>query len=182
MITEAILKQAHDDLEKRKAALKNVQFEKPVRMDFSFKEITDGFERGAIGKRLTKECNIGTGSSAIYRITVDSIEGAAMLQEAFAAQRGQDKHKLARNNDIKESCVVYVGSSKKIGQRLQQHLYECAKATYALRMHLWCPNADHTITVEIAVFPENVEGSFMQDIEDALWKTSRPMFGKLGPK
>ena len=108
--------------------------------------------------------------------------GAEKLRHAFDNYETPDKHKFSRNNNVKDSTTVYVGSSQKIGQRLQQHLNECAKDTYALKMHLWCPDAVNSITVEVAAVRGNVEATLIQDIEDTLWRRSRPMFGKIGSK
>jgi hypothetical protein len=182
LITEAVLEQARNDLEHRAAALNDVQFENVVRLNFSFEEIRAGFGRGAISARIRPLLGEGLGSAAIYRLTVNNQAGADRLRHAFVGYEPRNGHMLARNNDVNDSTAVYVGSSQKIGQRLQQHLHSCAEGTYALKMHLWCPDAVNRITVEVAVVRGNVEATLMQDIEDALWRSSRPMFGKIGPR
>jgi len=182
LITDAVLEQARNDLEHRVAALNDVQFENAVRLNFSFEEIRAGFRRGAINAQIRPLLREGIGSTAIYRLTVNNQAGANSLRDAFVGYEPQDGHKLARNNDVNDSTAVYVGSSQKIGQRLQQHLYTCARGTYALKMHLWCPVAVNSIAVEIAVVRGNIQAAVIQDIEDALWRSSRPMFGKIGPR
>jgi len=182
LIGEVLLEQARDGLARRAAALNDVQFADVIRQDFSFEEIRAGFGRGAINARIRPLLGQGTNSAAIYRLTVNNQAGADRLRDAFVGYEPQDGHVLARNNDVTNSTVVYVGSSQKIGQRLQQHLHTCARGTYALKMHLWCPDADNRVSIEISVVRGAVEASLVQDIEDALWISSRPMFGKFGAR
>lgn len=173
---------ARNDLEHRAAALNDVQFENVVRLSFSFEEIRVGFRRGAISARIRRLLGEGIASAAIYRLTVNNQAGANRLRDAFVGYEPQDGHVLARNNHVANSTVVYVGSSQKIGQRLQQHLHTCARSTYALKMLLWCPDADNRVSVEVSAVRGAVEASLVQDIEDALWRSSRPMFGRFGPR
>ena len=119
---------------------------------------------------------------AIYRLTVNNQAGSDRLRHAFVGYEPRDGHMLTRNNDVNDSTAVYVGSSQKVGQRLQQHLHTCAGGTYALKMHLWCPDALNRISVEVSVVRGDAEATLIQDIEDALWRSSRPMFGKMGPR
>ena len=182
MITQAVLDQARLDLEHRAAALNDMQFEDVIQLNFSFEEIRAGFGRGAISARIRPLLGEGINSAAIYRLTVNDQDGASRLRDAFVGYEPQDGHVLSRNNNVVNSTAVYVGSSQKIGRRLQQHLHTCARGTYALKMHLWCPDADNHVSVEVSAVSGAVEASLIQDVEDALWRSSRPMFGRLGPK
>ncbi|MEM8652667.1 MAG: hypothetical protein AAGF54_19230 [Pseudomonadota bacterium] len=182
MIGETILKQARNDLEHRVTALNSVQFGDVISRDFSFEEIRAGFERGAMSTWIKPLLGKGNDHAAIYRISVNNKAGADRLRHAFVNYDPQDGHVLSRNNEITNSTVVYVGSSQKFGQRLQQHLHTCAAGTYALKMNLWCPDADNRICVEVQMVRGAVEASLVQDIEDALWRISRPIFGKFGSR
>lgn len=182
MITAAVVNLARNDLQRRAAALNGIQFRDVFRLDFSFEEIRAGFGRGAICARMRPFLGEGFNSAAIYRLTVNDQAGANRLRQAFVGYEPQEGHKLARNNNVANSTTVYVGSSQKIGQRLQQHLNTCAVGTYALKMHLWCPDANNRISVEVSTVRGAPEASLVQDIEDALWRSSLPMFGKPGPR
>lgn len=182
MITQAIMDQARSDLARRAAALNNVRFERAIRLSFPFAEIRAGFGRAAISRRVRPLLGEGRSPVAIYRLTVNNQDGADSLRAAFEGYERRDGHVLARNNNIANSTVIYVGSSRKIGQRLQQHLHTCSVGTYALKMHLWCPDANNRVDVEVTAVRGEVEASLVQDIEDAVWRSSRPMFGRLGPK
>lgn len=182
MITKAVLEQARKYLERRATNLHGVSFENVVRQDFSFEEIRAGFSRGAVGNKINPLLDKGDSSAAIYRLSVKNQAGAQELRDAFDNYKVLDGHKLPRKNDVNDSNIVYVGSSQKIKQRLQQHLNKCGKDTYALKMHLWCPDTVNSITVEVATVRGNVEATIIQDIEDTIWRNSRPMFGKIGRK
>ena len=96
---------------------------------------------------------------------MDSQAGADRLRRAFVAYEPSDKINLARNNDVDNSTVVYVGSSRNIGQRLQQHFHTCADGTDALKMNLWCPDADHRVRAEVSAVRGDIEASLIQDME-----------------
>lgn len=47
-------------------------------------------------------------------------------------------------------------------------------------MHRWCPEGDHSVRVEVVTVHGETNAQQVQDVEDALWIRSRPMFGKFG--
>lgn len=182
MIDDKVLNHARNNLEQRIAALSQVQFSDVIQRDFPFGQIRKGFGRGEISACIKPQLGDVIYCAAIYRLTVNNQRGADRLRQAFRDFEPPDGHVLARNNHVTDSKTVYVGSSRKMWQRLQQHLHTSANGTYALKMHLWCPNADNSIKVEIQAVRGAVDASLIQDLEDALWKRSRPMFGKLGAR
>ncbi|WP_432254748.1 hypothetical protein [Limimaricola sp. AA108-03] len=182
MIDDELLGFARDNLEKRISALNNAEFGDVVEQDFSFHKIRAGFEPGGIRNLIRPSLGDVTNCAAIYRLTVNDQATADMLQMAFEQFRPPDGLKLARNNHVADSRTVYVGSSKDVGARLHQHLHFSANGTYALKLHLWCPDADSKINVEVTPVRGEAEASLVQDVEDALWERSHPMFGKFGAK
>ncbi|MCF7728064.1 hypothetical protein [Sulfitobacter sp. M22] len=182
MIDEAVLEHARDNLKRRTAALNDVRIAKVVQRDFTFKEIKNGLARGGLNDWIRPLLGQHQRSAAIYRLTVNDQDGANRLRQAFLDRGSQNGNVFARNNNVADSTTVYVGSSQKVGQRLQQHLLTGPIGTYALKMHLWCPYADNFLSVEISVLQGTAEPSLLQDVEDALWITSRPMFGKFGAR
>ena len=186
MISTEVLQNARDDLRERAdaidAAINDGQFADVIQKDFSFGEIKKGLAPEAISNWIAPLLGQETDATAIYRITVDNQAGADLLSQAYMDYKQPNGPALARNNNVDSSTVLYVGSSRKIIQRLQQHLHTCAEGTYALKMKLWCPDAENTVAVEVHLIRRTVDQSLIQDIEDALWKASRPMFGKLGAR
>lgn len=182
MIDDELLGFARDNLERRVAALNNAEFGDVITRDFSFHKIRAGFEPGEIRDLIRPLLGDVINCAVIYRLTVNNQVAADMLRLAFEQFRPPDGLKLTRNNHVVDSRTLYVGSSRDIGSRLHQHLHSSADGTFALKLHLWCPDGESSINVEVTPVRGATEASLVQDVEDALWVRSRPMFGKLGAK
>lgn len=182
MIDDELLGFARNNLERRFAALNNAAFGGVIEQAFSFHKIRAGFEPGEIRDLIRPLLGNDINCAAIYRLTVNDQAAADMLRLAFEQFRPPAGLKLTRNNNVVDSRTVYVGSSRDIGSRLHQHLHTSADGTYALKLHLWCPDAENRINVEVTPVRGEPEASLVQDVEDALWARSRPMFGKFGAK
>ncbi len=182
MIDDDVLNIARTNLERRAAALNSARFGNVFQRHILFQRIRSTFEpaqfRNCIRRSLGRDIN----SAAIYRLTVNDQTGANRLRQAFEEFDRPEGLVLTRNNKVADSRTVYVGSSRNIGGRLLQHLYTCADGTYALKLHRWCPDTDNSLKVEVIPVRGVADASLIQDIEDALWVSSRPMFGKLGSK
>lgn len=182
MINAELLAQGRQHLEARAAALGQMQFLDVVPRNFTFADIRRGVERDELNEWLNPLFIRNVNPPVIYRLAANNQEGADRLRRAFADFEPQNGHRLARNNNILDSSTIYVGSSRSICQRLRQHLNTTAAATYALKMGLWCPEADYSVRVEVSGVQGDAGVLQVQDIEDALWTRSRPMFGKFGAK
>lgn len=164
------------------AALNNAAFGDVIEQAFSFHKIRAGFEPGEIRDLIGPLLGDDISCAAIYRLTVNDQAAADMLRLAFEQFRPPAGLKLTRNNNVGDSRTIYIGSSRDIGSRLHQHLHTSADGTYALKLHLWCPDAENRINVEVTPVRGVAETSLVQDVEDALWARSRPMYGKFGAK
>ncbi|WP_113154189.1 hypothetical protein [Nitratireductor sp. OM-1] len=182
MINNDVLDCARQDLLDRVRALDRVLLADVIRRDFSFEQIRAGVNAAQIRDWITPLLGGDINCAAIYRLTVNNQDGADSLRLAFEDYVPPGGVKLTRNNRVLGSRTVYVGSSRKIRQRLPQHLNDCSAGTYALKMHLWCPNAENRLNVEVTVVRGEVDQALVQDLEDALWARSRPMFGKIGAR
>jgi len=182
LIDDEVLDYARNNLENRVTALNNALFGDVIKRDFLFRRIRAGFGPGEIRDCIRPLLGEDIGCAAIYRLIVNDQAGADRLRQAFGEFQRPDGVMLTRNNNVADSRTVYVGSSQDIGSRLQQHLHTCADGTYALKLHLWCPDAVNSLKIEVTPVRGVTDASLIQDIEDALWATSRPMFGKFGAK
>ena len=86
-----------------------------------------------------------------------------------------------------ETVCLYVGSSKKIQQRLKEHLFLCNKNSYAMHLKAWLKKEDLPITINIWDFTdflkdEEPDSDYLQNIEDLLWNHYQPLFGRQGKK
>ena len=182
MINDEVLTLARQNLRNRVAAIENAQLADVFQRDFSFEQIRAGVDAAQIRDWITPLLGEDIDCAAIYRLTVNDQDGADRLKRAFEEYVPPDGVKLARNNWVAGSRTVYVGSSRTIRVRLPQHLNKCAAGTYALKMHLWCPNTENSLCVEVTVVRGELNTALVQDLEDALWTSSRPMFGKFGAR
>ncbi|MGB7268632.1 MAG: GIY-YIG nuclease family protein [Albidovulum sp.] len=182
MINDEVLDLARQNLGNRFAAVDNARLADVFHRDFSFEQIIAGVEAAQVRGWITPLLGEDIECAAIYRLTVNDQDGANRLKLAFEEYVPPDGVKLARYNEVTESRTVYVGSSRTIRNRLPQHLNNCAAGTYALKMRQWCPKAENSLRVEVTVVRGELDAALVQDLEDALWKNSRPMFGKFGAR
>ena len=182
MINEALLARARQDLQARAEAVEGIEFFDVPPRDFDFADIRAGFGRGHLADWLRQGLGNHLASPTIYRLTAGDQLQADALRDAFEQFVPAAPAKLPRNNAIADSLTIYVGSSLDIRKRLREHLGHAANGTFALRMRSWCPPVDGRVRVEVSAALGDVTSSQVQDVEDALWRSSRPMFGRLGPK
>lgn len=160
---------ARNNLKNRVATLSNALFGDVIQRDFLFQRIRVGFKPREIRDWIRPLLGQDIGCAAIYRLTVNDQAGADRLRQAFEEFERPDGLRLTRNNNVTDSRTVYVGSSRDIGPRLQQHLHTCADGTYALKLNLWCPDAENSLKVEVTPVRGDADAPLVQDIEDALW-------------
>ncbi|MGB0661342.1 MAG: hypothetical protein ACPGNV_14360 [Mangrovicoccus sp.] len=182
MINDAVLDIARQNLWSRVAAIENAQLADVFQREFTFEQVRAGINAAQIRDWITPLLGEDIDCAAIYRLSVNDQDGANRLKLAFEEFVPPEGVKLARNNRVAGSKTVYVGSSRTIWNRLPQHLNNCSAGTYALKMNLWCPNTENRVTVEVSVVRGKLNTALVQDLEDALWTNSRPMFGKFGAR
>lgn len=182
MIDKELLDFARINLENRVVALDNALLGDVIRRNVSFQKITAGLKLEDIRDWIRPFLGQDAGYPAIYRLSVNDQDGATKLRQAFEQFERPARLTLTRNNNVEDSRTVYVGSSKNVVSRLHQHLHTCACGTYALKLNLWCPDADNIIKIEVIPVRGAANAQLIQDLEDALWAKSHPMFGKFGAK
>lgn len=182
LINDALLARARQDLQARAAALQRIECVNVPPRDFDFADIRRGFGRGHLAGWLRQGLGNHLALPIIYRLTAGDQIQADALRHAFEHFVPAARSKLPRNNAIADSLTIYVGSSLDIRKRLREHLGSAANGTFALRMRNWCPAVDGSVRVEVSAVLGHATSSQVQDVEDALWRSSRPMFGRLGPK
>ena len=73
-------------------------------------------------------------------------------------------------------------SSYNLLKRLKEHLGYGAKDTYALQLAHWAREMNLDIEVVCAEYPEGIGQEILQTLEDTLWETLKPMFGRKGQR
>ena len=106
----------------------------------------------------------------------------AAIEDAFADAKAQTKGTRAFPRLNKPSSCFYVGSSRSIAKRLCDHLGYGAPSTYALQLRHWARPLSLRLEFCCAKYAETTKYPAVQALEDALWESKAPMFGRKGPK
>lgn len=79
------------------------------------------------------------------------------------------------------SDYLYIGRSQKLRSRLKQHLGAANKGIFAMHMLRWSAGLECTIEVSFYEF-KSQDNLIVQALENALWQSFSPMFGRKGEK
>ncbi|MBX5070497.1 hypothetical protein HJB52_20700 [Rhizobium lentis] len=168
---------ARRDMEERLQELGVVEFGDEVTAEFTLREIRKAKAAHYINDRL----HVAPGSTAIYTIAADKSETIQGIIDAFPRDRARRDYSLPRINPYyQDSKTIYVGSSEGVQSRLREHLWRAAHRTYALHLNRWCPDLDGSMVVHIQPLIKPVSRQARQDLEDALWRKLKPLYGKSG--
>lgn len=165
-----ILRTAISDLEKFEQTVVDVK-----KISFSRPLIFNDDSLNELAKELS------TSGKFIYYFTTNQQQEVSSLFKKFAAKKTDIK--LARHNghEIEKSKSLYVGSSNSLQKRFKEHCGLSSKTTYAIKFRDWL--TDDNIEIEFHYFQlDKADQNILQNIEDGLWKTMNPVFGKFGGK
>jgi hypothetical protein len=165
---------------KRKAEqLLKVAKPEVMRIEFEPRNLDPELEPVEVTKKIDEW--VSRGDRYIYILEADS---DLMLDRAWAAfsdakSRERDGRAYARLNQTNK--VLYVGSSSSLGRRFREHLGYGARATYALHICQWARGLfPMSLFLIAARYPAEVDPELLGLMEDQLWDTLRPMFGRRG--
>lgn len=147
-----------------------------VRVPFS--QIRNGYPAQALAK--LKEWS-SPAARYIYHFSVED-EVSEDLYLAFAEAKDARKNDRAycRLNPVSPS--LYVGSSGNLDSRIKQHLGFGSKGTYAIQLCHWLPAREGVLLIRAWRFSNQTDSAVVQAIEDGLWASSKPMFGRQGAR
>ena len=78
-----------------------------------------------------------------------------------------------------DGITLYVGRSRNLKKRLREHLGAEAPGVYALHLKRWAPSVKAEIVISVIRFHETHD-LVVQTIEDGIWETLKPAFGRKG--
>lgn len=100
---------------------------------------------------------------------------------SFAKLRDTGLRSYAKSNG--PSSGLYVGGSRSIFSRLNQHLgYSAARGTYSLQLLHWGPPLSLDLTFSCARYDPSPTQDVLQALEDTLWDCKSPMLGRRGAR
>ena len=106
----------------------------------------------------------------------------ARIERTFVQARAHSTNDRAYPRLNAPGTCFYVGSSRSVATRLKEHLGFGAKATYALQLIHWARPLSLELTFVCAKYAESTPYEVVQALEDTLWETKKPMFGRQGRK
>ncbi|MGJ4748417.1 hypothetical protein ACQV5M_18795 [Leptospira sp. SA-E8] len=172
-------------------SLTNFQF--PIPVEFIVKDIGE-FSLETLQILLDKT----DFTNSIYRISTSKVPFALEeIIKKFQTLKNEHKEKydnpyyhiskINKEHDWKTALLeytIYLGSKREdIKTRLKQHLGlidEANRGVYSLYLKDWWP-IKCPLKITIWSFGENVTNDQLQIIEDCLWQSFKPLFGKSGP-
>lgn len=155
---------AHSDYRVWEMAFADLSFRTAFQMGYSF------------GLALGKNCQ------SIYSLhVVDGPDAETILHDLHAvrAKKTANYPRPGSIDECRDSSTLYVGSSKKTSQRLQEHLGTCAPGTYGLRLGQWASHWPGKVRIEVRKF-QGIDPLHLQLLEDHLALLLRPITGKRG--
>lgn len=124
----------------------------------------------------------GKGNVCLYTVCLvtEQSDLSAIKNEFSEAKAAQVERAYPRLND--QSRCFYVGSSRKMHQRLKEHLGYGSKGTYALQLAHWINRFPVEVEFTCAKYQADLAPEVYQALEDTLWDEMSPMFGRKGAK
>jgi hypothetical protein len=104
------------------------------------------------------------------------------IKRAFVDSKARETSDRAYPRLNISSKCFYVGSSQSVAKRLTEHLGYGAKKTYALQFIHWARPLSLHLEFVCAKYPDATPTTVIQTLEDTLWETKVPMFGRQGRK
>ena len=101
-------------------------------------------------------------------------------REIQSSDEFEGKKDFCRPNN-QSSNYLYVGRSQKLRSRLKQHLDAGNDGVFAMHMLRWVAGINVKIKISYYQF-DGLDNLTVQALEDALWESFNPMFGKKGDK
>jgi len=185
MINDEIIRSARMALFNRARSIRQAEFSDVIERQFSADQIRSGAARQGVSPWLEEALGDEIIHPVLYSISVGNVETAEAIKNSFDGlpnelERG---YRLPRRNpDREEQTTLYVGGSEGIRRRLREHIGEAPVGTYALNLQRWCPEFEGIVTVKVQSFSPAASRECRQDIEDTLWDSLHPTFGKRGAR
>jgi hypothetical protein len=137
--------------------------------------------------KLAQDIPVGSGQDDyiyIFKIigenkTCRMLSAKMEIEKKRLGKKNQDLPQINHSNN--DSEYLYIGRSQKLRNRIRQHLGLKYRGTYAMHMKSWSTSLNE----EVAIYYfrlENYDNILVQTVENSLWETLKPCFGRKGEK
>lgn len=185
MLTAEINRSARMKMLTRARSIRNAKFNDPIECKFTAEQIREGVAVEEVGPWLMQSLGDNITCPALYSLSVENVEVAEVIRNAFdrlPAEQARGYRLPRRNPGHEGQTTLYVGGSEGIRRRLREHIGSAAVGTYALNMGRWYPQFNGLLTVRVQSLSPEVNRDCRQDLEDTLWDSLQPIFGKKGAR
>lgn len=117
----------------------------------------------------------------VIRVAEPAADTVSSLRKALTKAReiGGDYCRVIE--PCPDTTTLYVGRSKSLKTRLRQHLGAGGAGVYAMHLERWATGIDADLSISYMQFV-NQHDLLVQAIEDGIWESLRPAFGRKGGK
>lgn len=122
------------------------------------------------------------GHPYLYYIRVLNKPNLALVEQTFKKAKDQKKNERAYPRFNQQSEFIYVGCSWGMLSRFKGHLGYGARGTFALQLAHWTQELNLELDFICAEYPQETPSGVLQSLEDTLWNTLNPMFGRRGQR
>jgi hypothetical protein len=185
MLSDEIIRSARRAMLNRARSIRQAEFADAIECEFTAAQIRSGAAGEGVRPWLEETLGDQVTRPALYSISVGKAETAEAIVNAFGELPSESArgYRLPRRNPaVQGHTILYVGGSEDIRRRLKEHIGVASATTYAMNLQRWCPQFDDFVTVKVQSFSPAASRECRQDIEDALWVSLQPIFGKRGSK
>lgn len=185
MLSSEIIRVARMALLNRARSLRRIEYSQPVENSYIAGQICGGDASKDVVTCLQEVFGDQNGRPALYSISADCVDTSRKIATEFDALKKKKDlgYRLPKRNGASHAGpTLYVGSSENILRRLGEHLGKAHPGTYALNMQHWCPEFEGKVIVSVQLLSSDTSRECRQDMEDALWNSLQPIFGRLGAR
>lgn len=174
MNPQIVINTTIDKVENVLVYIKNCSFQQVKEYKISGKTLFDKIKIQEILKELSK-------MKGRYIYVIESVGDNSLIKhiyETFSSFNNSEEGNELKISKFNEntSNTIYVGTSKALKTRLNQHFGYANKTTYSLHLIRWFPkNIDLTLGI-YKVSTDNKLG--IELIEQTIWDMKKPQFGK----
>jgi len=117
----------------------------------------------------------------VFRLPREERARSLQLRDQLKAARNDGTAYSRLNDENLPSRTLYVGRSKDLKSRLRQHLGAQSRSVYSIHFECWAKENDLDVSIDFLRFV-NADDRLIQAVEDSLWASLKPAFGRTGSR
>lgn len=168
-------------------AVKSFQFPNAIDLEFETSQLNPDYIKELLSSVPTGYAKALVDTDFIYVFEIQNSDKSIQsdlfkqLETAREEQHVKDEKKDYCRINHADSQNLYVGRSKTLRSRLNQHLGAESGGLFAMHLSRW--SIKTKAKIKVSYFQIDKEDNLLvQALEDGLWDELKPMFGKKGDK